>query len=118
MNRIGLNSNLTYKTMKNQKITGLWVGETLPLLAQLCIKSFLDHGHEFQLFTYRSYANIPTGTTVRDAREILPEDAVFYHENGSLAPFADWFRNEFLVREGGYWTDLDVACLSDDFPDL
>lgn len=103
--------------MKNQKITGLWVGETLPLLAQLCIKSFLDHGHEFQLFTYRSYGNIPSGTTVRDAREILPEEAVFYHENGSLAPFADWFRNEFLVREGGYWTDLDVACLGDDFPD-
>ncbi len=103
--------------MKNQKITGLWVGETLPLLAQLCIKSFLDHGHEFQLFTYRPYDNIPSGTTVRDAREILPEEAVFYHENGSLAPFADWFRNEFLVREGGYWTDLDVACLSDDFPD-
>ena len=117
MNRIGLNSNLTYKTMKNQKITGLWVGETLPLLAQLCIKSFLDHGHEFQLFTYRSYDNIPSGTTVRDAREILPEEAVFYHENGSLAPFADWFRNEFFIREGGYWTDLDVACLSDDFPD-
>ena len=103
--------------MKNQKITGLWVGETLPLLAQLCIKSFLDHGHEFQLFTYRPYDNVPSGTTVRDAREILPEEAVFYHENGSLAPFADWFRNEFLVREGGYWTDLDVACLSDDFPD-
>ena len=103
--------------MKNQKITGLWVGETLPLLAQLCIKSFLYHGHEFQLFTYRPYDNIPSGTTVRDAREILPEEAVFYHENGSLAPFADWFRNEFLVREGGYWTDLDVACLSDDFPD-
>ncbi len=117
MNRIGLNSNLTYKTMKNQKITGLWVGETLPLLAQLCIKSFLDHGHVFQLFTYSSYDNIPSGTIVRDAREILPEEAVFYHENGSLAPFADWFRNEFLIREGGYWTDLDVACLSDEFPD-
>lgn len=103
--------------MKHQKITGLWVGETLPLLAQLCIKSFLDHGHGFQLFTYRPYDNIPAGTTVRDARGILPEEAVFCHENGSLAPFADWFRNEFLVREGGYWTDLDVACLSDDFPD-
>lgn len=102
--------------MKHQKITGLWVGDSLPLLAQLCIQSFLDHGHEFQLFTYKHYANIPPGATVRDAREILPEEAVFYHENGSLAPFADWFRNEFLVREGGYWTDLDVACLSDDFP--
>lgn len=108
--------NTFFLTMNKHTITGLWVGETLPLLAQLCIKSFLDHGHEFQLFTYRPYDNIPSGVTVRDAREILPESAVFYHENGSLAPFADWFRNEFLVREGGYWTDLDVACLSDDFP--
>lgn len=109
--------NTFFHAMKHQKITGLWVGETLPLLSRLCIQSFLDHGHEFQLFTYRTYDNIPVGTTVRDAREILPESAVFRHENGSLAPFADWFRNEFLVREGGYWTDLDVACLSDDFPD-
>lgn len=103
--------------MKTQKISGLWVGETLPMIAVLCIKSFLDHGHSFQLFTYRNYNNIPAGTIVRDAREILPENAVFTHENGSLAPFADWFRNEFLVREGGFWTDLDVACLSDEFPD-
>lgn len=93
------------------------MGDSLPLLPRLCIQSFLDHGHEFQLFTYRAYDNIPLGTTVRDAREILPEKALFRHENGSLAPFADWFRNEFLVREGGWWTDLDVACLSDDLPD-
>lgn len=103
--------------MKTQQITGLWVGKILPPLARLCIKSFLDHGHSFQLFTYTHYDNVPEGTFIRDAREILSEEAVFHHENGSLAPFADWFRDEFLVREGGFWTDLDVACLSDEFPD-
>lgn len=103
--------------MKIQTITGLWIGETLPLMAVLCIKSFLDHGHSFQLFTYAHCDNVPEGTIIRDAREILPQEAVFQHENGSIAPFADWFRNEFLVREGGFWTDLDVACLSDEFPD-
>lgn len=103
--------------MKTQTISGLWVGETFPLLAELCIRSFLDHGHRFQLFTYNDYGNIPKGAIVRDAREILPEDVVFQHESGSLAPFADWFRSEFLVREGGFWTDLDVVCLSDEFPD-
>ncbi len=103
--------------MKTQTISGLWVGETFPLMAELCIRSFLDHGHRFQLFTYNDYDNIPEGAIVRDAREILPEDVVFQHENGSLAPFADWFRSEFLVREGGFWTDLDVVCLSDEFPD-
>lgn len=103
--------------MKTQQITGLWVGKILPPLARLCIKSFLDHGHSFQLFTYTHYDNVPEGTFIRDAREILSEEAVFHHENGSLAPFADWFRDEFLVREGGFWTDLDVACLSDELPD-
>ncbi len=102
--------------MNQHTISGLWVGDTLPLMAVLCIKSFLDHGHRFQLFTYKSYDNVPAGTIVRDAADILPENSVFHHANGSLAPFADWFRNEFLVREGGFWTDLDVACLKDDFP--
>ena len=97
--------------MKNQKITGLWVGKTLPELAQLCIKSFLDHGHEFQLFTYRHYDNIPEGTTVRDAREILPEDVVFTDSYNSLASFSDWFRMKFLSEEGGIWSDMDVICL-------
>ena len=102
--------------MKNQKITGLWVGKTLPLLAQLCIKSFLDHGHEFQLFTYRHYDNIPEGTTVRDAREILPEDVIFTDSYNSLASFSDWFRMKFLSEEGGIWSDMDVICLREDLP--
>lgn len=103
--------------MKNQKITGLWVGDSLPLMPQLCIQSFLDHGHEFQLFTYKLYANIPPGTTVRNAREILPESAIFRDTNNSLAPFSDWFRMRFLAEEGGFWVDMDVVCLSDDVPD-
>lgn len=100
-----------------QLVSGLWVGDTLPLMAQLCIKTYLDHGIAFQLFTYRDYDNLPAGTRARDARDILPEEAVFRHDNGSLAPFADWFRNEFLAQEGGYWTDLDVACLRDALPE-
>jgi len=42
--------------MKHQKITALRVGESPPLLAQLCLKSFLGLGHEFLLFTCRLFA--------------------------------------------------------------
>ena len=86
-------------------------------MAQLCIKSFLAHGHSFQLFTYKHYDNIPQGTLVRDAREILPQEVIFRDSHNSYAPFSDWFRMKFLAEEGGFWVDMDVACLSDALPD-
>ena len=85
-------------------------------MSVLCIKSFLDHGHAFQLFTYRNYDNIPAGTLVRDARDILPEEAIFHDSHNSLAPFSDWFRMKFLSQEGGFWVDMDVICLGDELP--
>lgn len=97
-------------------VSSLWVGDELPLLARLCIQSFLDHGISFRLFTYQSYDHIPEGTILCDARSILPEEMVFIHHTGSYAPFADWFRYTLLEQEGGFWTDLDVACLSGDLP--
>lgn len=97
-------------------ISGLWIGDTLPPLAELCIRSYLAHGVNFQLFTYQKYDNIPSETIIRDANEILEHNQIFYHETGSLAPFADWFRSIFLFEEGGLWTDMDVACLSPDVP--
>lgn len=97
-------------------ISGLWIGDELPLLARLCIKSFLDHGIAFRLFTYRPYENVPEGTIICDAADILPEQEIFKHHTGSYAPFADWFRYTLLEREGGFWTDLDVACLSKALP--
>lgn len=97
-------------------VTGLWIGDTLPPLAELCIRSYLAHGVNFQLFVYQKYDNIPTGTILRDANEILEQSQIFYHETGSLAPFADWFRSIFLFEKGGFWTDMDVACLSADIP--
>ena len=47
--------------MNTRTVTSLWVGGELPLMSVLCIKSFLDHGHAFQLFSYRNYDNIPAG---------------------------------------------------------
>ncbi len=99
-----------------REVAGLWIGDTLPPIAELCIRTWLDHGISFRLFTYRDYDNIPEGTNVQDASQIIPKELVFRHDNGSLAPFADWFRNTWLEQAGGFWTDLDVACLSPDLP--
>lgn len=97
-------------------VSSLWVGDTLPPLAELSIRSFLDHGIAFQLFTYRVYPNVPEGATVRSAREILSESSVYLHSSGSYGMFSDWFRYALLEQEGGWWVDLDVVCLSDNLP--
>lgn len=103
---------------KSTLFAGLWVGETLPPLARLCISSFLAHGHRFQLFCYREYDNMPAGVLLRDARDILPEEDIFRDsDHNSLAPFSDWFRMKFLSEEGGFWVDMDVVCLKREAPE-
>jgi len=101
---------------QDRVIQGLWVDGELSAMEELCIRSFLANGHEFHLYTYGDVPNAPSGATVRDAREILPEDRIFRYEGGefgkgSLAGFADLFRYQLLFDRGGWWVDMDVICL-------
>ena len=97
--------------MKLPVIQSLWVGNPLSKLEQLCIQSFIDHGHEFHLYVYADVQNIPAGTVIKDANEILSADKIFHYSNGSLAGFSDWFRYEMLRKVGGFWVDMDVVCI-------
>ncbi|MFD0894010.1 hypothetical protein KBB96_03290 [Luteolibacter ambystomatis] len=92
-------------------ISSLWIGDELPALGELTIRSFMDHGHAFDLYTYGPVKGVPEGASVLDGSSIIPRSSLFRHNTGSFAPFADWFRYELLYRKGGVWTDLDVACL-------
>ena len=91
-------------------VQSLWIGDSLSELEALCIRSFLFHGHPFHLYTYGNVDNIPQGTVVRDASEIIPEDQI-YRVRDSLAIFSDQFRWELLSRQGGCWVDMDMICL-------
>lgn len=99
----------------NITIQSLWIGKQLSKVEQLCIKSFLDHGHQFHLYVYDEVENVPAGTTVIDARNILPEDQVFTFKEGwgkgSYAGFADYFRVFLVHKLGSWWVDMDVVCL-------
>jgi hypothetical protein len=90
------------------KIQSLWIGKLSPL-EQLCIRSFLKHGHEFHLYAYGTLDGVPNGCIVRDANEILPELSIAKFKN--LANFSDLFRLALLHRNGGWWVDMDVCCL-------
>jgi hypothetical protein len=93
---------------------GLWMGSDLSLVEQLCIKSFQHHGFEFHLYVYdKNLKNIPEGTIILDANEIVDESKVFKYENGSLAGFSNIFRITLLYKKGGLWVDMDCVCVND-----
>lgn len=97
-----------------------WSGPPLSLYEQLCLKSFIDHGHRFVLYSFDTSMAVPQGVVVRDASEILDPGEFFVYKNGfgkgSPAAFANLFRYELLSRLGGWWVDTDVVCLSSDIP--
>src|SRR6266850_1743041 len=102
----------------NKIIQGLWVGPELSVMEQLSIASFLQHGHDYHLYVYDEPKNVPQGTVIRDANEILPSSSVFqYQHSPSYAGFANFFRYKLLLERGGWWADTDVICLKPfDFP--
>ena len=92
-------------------IQSLWIGPELSKLEQLCLKSFIDHGHEFHLYTYEEVANVPDGVIIKDGNEILDKSEIFRYKNGSVSAFSNLFRFTMLYKKGGYWADTDLLCV-------
>jgi mannosyltransferase OCH1-like enzyme len=103
----------------NEVIQGLWIGPELSVMERLSIGSFLKNGHEYHLYAYDHLANVPPGTLVRDANEILPRSKIFqYKHQASYAGFSNFFRYKLLLERGGWWADTDLVCIKPfDFPD-
>jgi hypothetical protein len=81
-------------------------------MERLSVRSFLAHGHEFDLYAYGPIRGVPAGVRLRDAAEILPRDRIFlYRGRPSYAGFANYFRYRLLLERGGWWVDLDAVCL-------
>jgi len=96
----------------NDVIQGLWIGPELSSMEQLSIASFLQNEHEYHLYVYDEVKNVPAGTVIKDANEILPASRIFqYKHQASYAGFANFFRYKLLLERGGWWIDTDVVCL-------
>jgi hypothetical protein len=100
-------------------INFLWIGNKLGKLEQLSLKSFMDNNHEVHLWLYDlNCSNVPHGTILRDATEILPSQRIFSYVGGgdcragSYGGFSDLFRYYLLKKYGGWYCDMDVTCLS------
>ena len=68
-------------------IQSLWIGPSLSKLEQLSIKSFLDNGHTYHLYTYNKRLKVPKGVEIRDGNEILAKTEIFRYKNGSISRF-------------------------------
>lgn len=102
-----------------QHFRSFWFGPSLTPYEELCIRSFLDHGHSFCVYSYERL-QLPRGAQQEDAGKILPREELFVYPSGpgkgGVSAFANRFRYALLLQEGGWWVDMDMVCLTDDFP--
>ena len=94
-------------------IASFWYGSDLSWLEAVCIKSYLDRGHQFVLYTAGTLTGIPEGTDVRDVSEILWPAPFDITDNDRLrvAVFSDIFRLRMIEKTGFIWVDLDAYCV-------
>ena len=108
--------------MELKNVSSLWIGGALSPIEQASIKSFLNRGHNYTLYSYNRVENVPLGCCVRDGREILPESRIFSYKTGvgagSFSACSNMFRYKLLLMKETYWVDTDVICIKQfDFTD-
>jgi Glycosyltransferase sugar-binding region containing DXD motif len=100
----------------NKTIRGVWFASELTAIQQLCIKSYMDQGHEFHLYVAGPTKGVPEGTIVEDANAYLSASERKKFPHNSQA--ADLCRILVVLKEGGWYVDLDTVCLRPfDFPE-
>jgi hypothetical protein len=117
-------------------IQSLWLNPELSTIAKLSMASFLRHGCQYHLYVYDEVRGVPSGVTVKDANEILPQSAavqpyarfsdrvrshlIRLRKKGGWwmdadikhrAHFSDHFRYHLIRKNGGWWMDADIVCL-------
>ncbi len=92
-------------------IASFWHGP-LSWLEQLCLSSFVRHGHRVDLYAFEDVAGVPPGVHLRNAEDVVARDRlVFYKGNGTPGVFSDLFRMKILQERRGIWADADVYCV-------
>lgn len=92
-------------------VQSLWIGDRLGPLEQLCVASFLEQGHPFDLYVYNDVAGLPNGTQLRDAAELMPQPDLLRIGFGHMQSCSDLFRYKLLHERGGWWVDMDMLCV-------
>jgi hypothetical protein len=104
-----------------QRFQSFWHGGPLSPYEQFCLKSFIDCGHAFDLYSYDSDLAVPAGVRLCDASALIDRSEVYVYQpegfgKGSPSAFSNLFRSRLMVEKGGWWADADVVCLTRRLP--
>jgi hypothetical protein len=108
--------------VENQnEVVMLWVGDKIPELQQLSIKSLLLTNHNVNFYTYKKFTELEQfkdfpNFNNGDANDIVNEKDIWTykvsaHGKGSYAGFANHWRLIYLLKNGGTWVDSDIIAI-------
>lgn len=110
-------------------INSFWISGKLQPINILCIKSFVEHNHEFHLYCYdlndmfnqlseQLTLDELTRVHICSAEFVLPKSEIYYYKNMmdgkehfKFGGIAERLKAELLYEIGGWHVDLDVVCL-------
>lgn len=94
------------------RVATLWIGKSLGLLEQLCLKSFADIGQKPLVYSYEPIKNLPSYVDSADASEIFPGKPLFRDPvKNSPAVHADLFRLHLMTKTDHIWVDADAYAI-------
>lgn len=100
-------------------VNAIWIGERLPLLQRMCLKSWVSHGNQVHLWCYESLKDVPVEIVMKPAEEVFPLPVIHYTDDahrGSPVLHANLFRYAYLWKNGGPFIETDLMCLADSMP--
>lgn len=105
------------RSLSLPEIASFWMGDRLSFIEILCLKSFVDLGHKFTLYTYEDIINVPKGVELVDGEKIVPRaDFEEFKSLDAAAVFSDKFRIYMLSKTNKIWVDCDAYAWKP-FPD-
>jgi hypothetical protein len=107
-------SALSGYAMSQARFASFWHGPELSPYEAASLRSVTAHGGTVSLYSYEPVEGLPAGVIAKDAREILPPDALndfLIKGVPSIARFSDYFRFAMLTRTGDIWIDTDMLLL-------
>lgn len=94
------------------EVASFWTGSDLSYMEHLCMKSYVDNGYTFHLFTKGPVRNIPDYVEHHNADEIYTRPDV---DNDDVrvagAVYADIWRIHLMQKTDFCWVDMDMVCV-------
>lgn len=100
--------------LEKQEISSFWHSRKgykgIGIMEILCIKSWLDNGYRFCLYTYdlddkmfNKFSELNSDFVIKDANSIIPYSELFFDDRGAgMAAFSDYFRFNMIAMGGGF----------------